>query len=290
MVFTPSRSLGLAVALAAAAVAAGLGAGAIAYLRLAPVSFLAFLALCLLALAVLVVAFVGYRSYGLARGRYVLSRNALVVEWGWRRELMPMADIRDMRAITEPAALASLHPRGFAWPGCLVGHANLPEWGPVEFLAGSSARGLVVVEYDAHALALSPADPQAFVQTFASLQAQGPSAAIEPESVVPGFQRWSLWQDRLALGLITAGGLSALVLWGYLQLAAERQPAPSASPLDLLLWPLLAGIAWLVNTLLGLELRHRPAERSMAYVLFGATLFVQAVLWAAAGTGAAAGR
>ena len=282
MIFTPSKTTGLAVAGAAVVVAAGLGLGALALLRAAPSPVLAFLAVCVLAAAAAVVAFAGYRSYGLARGRYVLSRNALVVEWGWRRELIPMAAIHDMRAVTEQAALAALRPGGLAWPGCLVGQADLPEWGPLEFLAGASPQGLVVVEYDGHGLALSPANPQAFAQAFADLRAQGPSAAIEPESVVPGFQRWSLWQDRLALGLIAASGLSVLGLWGYLQFAAERQPGPGASLENLLPLPFLAGVAWLVNTGLGLGLRRRPAERPMAYLLLGASLFVQAVLWAAA--------
>jgi len=277
MIFTPSKTTGLAVAGAAVVVAAGLGLGALALLRAALSPLAAFLALCVLAAAAAAVAFVGYRSYGLARGRYVLSRNALVVEWGWRRELIPMAAIHGLRAVTEPAALAMLRPRRLAWPGCLVGQADFPEWGPVEFLAGANSQGLVVVEHDGHSLALSPADPQAFVQAFADLQSQGPIAAIEPESVVPGFQRWSLWQDRLALSLIAVGGLGVLGLWSYLQPAG-----PSAWPVDLLPLPFLASIAWLVNTGLGLGLRRRPAERPMAYLLLAATLFVQALLWAAA--------
>jgi hypothetical protein len=294
MIFKPSKTTGLAIGLAAAVVLAGLAAGALAYLRAAPFSFLAFLALCWLVVSLPALAFIAYRCYGLARGRYVLSRNALVVEWGWRRELIPMATIGAVRAITEPAAMAALRPHGVNWPGCLVGQAHLPEGGPVEFLATTSAQ-LVVIQYGERRLALSPADPQAFVQAFSDLQAEGPSAVIEPESLAPDFPRWSLWQDQLALGLIAAGAASVVILWGYLLLVypsldptlglslnAQGQFDRTGAPLNLFLLPLIAGATWAVNTLLGLLLRRRTAERPMAYLLFGATLFAQGLAWAAA--------
>lgn len=95
---------------------------------------------------------------------------------------------------------------------------------------------------------------------------------------------------RAPLGLVALGGLSAAGLWGYLLLAAQRRPGPTQSPLNLFLLPLIAGLAWAVNTLLGLGLRRRAAERPMAYLLFGATLFAQALVWAAAVSWATASR
>ena len=39
---------------------------------------------------------------------------------------------------------------------------------------------------------------------------------------------------------------------------------------------------WVLNTLGGLWLHQRDAERAGAYLLFGATVFVQALVWVAA--------
>ena len=295
MVFKPLKFPGLAYGLAAALLLVGAEAGALAILRTAPLSFLAFLALCFLVASLPVLGFVSYRCYGLARARYVLSRNALVVEWGGRRELVPLASIREVRAVTEAAELASLRPRGFAWPGCMVGKANFPALGLVEFLASANPRGLVLVAYDGRALALSPADPQAFAQTFADLRAEGPSAQIEAESLVPNFQQWGLWRDRLALALIAAGGLGGLGLMGYMLLVypglpaevvlhfnALGQPDRWGAPINLLILPIIAGGTWLVNTLFGLTLWRQARERPMAYLLFAATVFTQALVWTAA--------
>ncbi len=295
MVFKPLKSTGLAYGLAAAMILVGAEISALAFLRGAALSLLAFLALCFFVASLPILGFIGYRCYGLATGRYILSRNALVVEWGGRRELIPMEKVAEVRAVTQPAEVAALQPSGFTWPGRLVGRARLPELGPAEFLAGSDARGLALVRYEGGCLVLSPADPAAFAQTFAALQAEGPSAKIEPESLVPGFLRWSLWRDWPALAVIGAALLSELVLMGYLLLAypylpaqvalhfnAQGQPDRLGAPLNLFILPLMGGLAWLANTLLGLWLRRRQGERPLAHVLFGASLLAQTLVWVAA--------
>lgn len=294
MVFKPLKSTGLAFGLAAVVILIGAEVSALAFLRAESFSFWAFLALCFLVASLPILSFIGYRCYGLARGRYVLSRNALVVEWGGRRELIPLESISEVRAVTEAAELATLRPRGFTWPGCLVGRAELAGLGAVEFLAATGAQGLVIVKYDGACLAISPADPRAFAQAFAGLQAEGPSAKIEPESIAPGFQRWDIWRDWPTLALIAAGGLSELVLVAYLLLIyptlpdqvvlhfnVQGQPDRLGAPLNLFMLPLIAGAAWVVNTLIGLWLRRRAGERPLAYVLFGATLLTHVLVWGA---------
>ena len=276
MIFTPPKARGLALGLTALALLLGLAAALAAAGGAAGAGALSLLGLAAgLALGP-AIAFVAYRCYGLARGRYILSRNALVVDWGWRRELLPLPHLRAVRLVTEPAELAALRPRGLWWPGCLVGHARLPEGTPVEFLAGDATHGLVLIHTAERVFALSPADPTAFAEIYAQLQAQRPTAEIEPVSVVPALFSRAVWGDWRTLALTGGSGLTGLGLCGYLLLSAP----PAAAPLPRL--PAIVGLTWGVNTLLGLWLRRRPGDAPLAYLVWGATFFTQALVLGAA--------
>ena len=293
MVFHPPRTTGLTLGLAALFVLLAVDAALLAVLRANPLAPAGFLSLLLLVASLPVVAWLAYRLYGLLRSRYVLSRNAVVVEWGDRRIVLPMALLDEVRAGAEVEAPV-LRPRGLAWPGSVVGTATVAGVGEVEFLAATAQPGLVLLRHADHWLAISPANPTAFLDTLQTLRAEGPSVTIEPESVVPVVQRWAVLQDRLALALIGAGGLSVLLLLGYLAFIAGQLPPEIAlhfdgagapdrfgPPTGLLILPAIAGFTWLANTLLGLWLHRRPTARAATYLLLGATLFVQALVWVA---------
>ena len=292
MIFAPPKSTGLGIGVLAIAVVLGLDLLLVALVRAAPLAFPTFIFICLLIASVPVLVWIVYRCYGLARARYVLSRNALVVEWGGRREVIPMELIGEVRAGADHAG--QLRPSGITWPGGGVGWAAVPDLGEVEFLAAAEQPGLILIHYPNGWLAISPADSQTFLQSFAELHAEGVEDHIEPESMRPGFEQWSLWRDRIALGLILVGGASVLLLVGYLlaifpqlppeialHFNAHGQPDRFGAPAGLFLLPVIAGIAWTLNTLGGLWLHRRETERAGAYLLFSATVFVQALVWVA---------
>jgi hypothetical protein len=297
MIFSPPKSTGLAFGLIAVALVLALDFALAALVRLAPLSFPTFVFLCLLLASAPVLGWIAYRCYGLIRARYVLSRNALVVEWGGRREVIPMGMIAEVRAGADVGS--ALRPNGITWPGCVVGRAAVPDLGEVEFLAADPS-GLVLVGIGDAAgrpywLAISPADPQAFLQAFADFRAEGVEDHVEPESARPGVEEWALWRDRLALGLIALGGASVLALVGYLlaifpQLPPEialhfnalGRPDRFGPPTGLFILPVIAGLAWALNTLGGVALHRAQAERAGAYLLFSAAVFVQALVWVAA--------
>jgi len=291
MIFTPPRTLGLAVGFGGLALLLGFDALIVAFLPVIPPSPLIFLGVCLILLTFPLIGWIGYRCYGLIRSRYVLSQNALVVEWGGRREVIPTASLVEVRLGAELGE--DLRPP-LSWPGCVVGQRQLAAWGRVEFLAATDRAGQVAVKYDQGWLVLSPSDAQAFVSVFEQFHAQGPETAIEPESIQPDFWRWSLWQDRWALLLIGVGGLSALVLLGYLSVIvaalppemvlhfnAQGEPDRIGAPTGLFILPAIAGLAWLINTGAGAWLYRRAPEQNGAYLLFSATMFVQALVWTA---------
>ena len=296
MTFNIPRSTGLSLGLAALAALLLIDAALLAVLRGGWLTLGGFVSFCMLLASVPALLFVGYRTYALARARYVLSRNALVVEWGGRRRVVPLAQVVEARKAADFEN--EVRPRGLHWPGNRVGRGVVEPLGPVEFLAASDKPGLVLVRLSGAAvpwLALSPAEPQAFLDNLAAFQAEGPEEEIDAEDAQPAFARWDLWHDRLALGLLAAGLTSVVVLLGYLALIAPQlpeqialhfnaqgQPDRFGPPAGLLILPVIAGLAWLVNALLGVWFHRGPRERPAAYLLLGAALFVQALVWVAA--------
>lgn len=296
MSFNLPRTLGLSLGAAALAGLLLIDALLVLALRGGWLTLGGFISVCLLLASVPALLLVGYRTYALARARYVLSRNALVVEWGGRRLVLPLGQVMEARlgADFESDAL----PRGLHWPGNRVGRGVLPPLGEVEFLAAADKVDMVLVRHGAGPvawLALSPEDPQAFLRALASFQIEGPDEAVELEDTQPSFTRWDLWHDRLALGLLAGGLASVVSLLGYLvaiapqvpdQIAlhfnAQGQPDRFGPPDGLLILPLIAGLAWLVNALAGVWLHRAAHERPAAYLLLGASLFVQALVWVAA--------
>ena len=292
MVFHPPRATGLILGLGVVLALLGLDVGFGLVLRNNPLSLAGFLSLLLLLVGLPVMAVVGYRTYALLRSRYVLSRNAIVVEWGSRRIVLPMHLLDEVRAGAE--VQADLRPRGLTWPGSVFGTGHVDGLGEVEFLAAVEKPGLVLLRHAEAWLAISPADPRAFLAALAAARAEGPQEDVEPESIIPAVQRSLLLHDRLALVLIAAGAAGAVLLLGYLTLISPQLPGQIAlhfdargvpdrfgAPAGLLILPLIAGLTWLVNTLGGLWLHRNSRERAAAYLLLTATLFVQALVWVA---------
>src|SRR5262249_47030815 len=180
------------------------------------------------------------------------------------------------------------------WPGSVFGTGTVAGVGEVEFLAAADKPGLVLLRHEQAWLAISPASPKAFLIALEAARAEGPEESVEPESVIPALQMAPLLHDRLALGLMAAGALGAALLLGYLAFISPQLPAQIAlhsnaggqpdrfgPPAGLLILPAIAGLTWLVNTLGGVWLHRNSRERATAYLLLGATLFVQALVWVA---------
>ncbi|MBL8055716.1 MAG: hypothetical protein JNK29_03415 [Anaerolineales bacterium] len=298
MVYQPSKTLGLAVGLGALLGLLTLCAGCLVLLATQPPSPLSLALLALVVAAAPAIGWLAYRLAGLANARYILSPGALTVEWGGRREVIPLADLEEAHAGAEYPG--ELHPPRLAWPGCVVGLVQHPALGAVEFLATTAEKArLVLLGYPGGWLVLSPPKPAAFL---AALTAGRTDASAEdaveltrPESAYPDLPRWALWKDRLALGLITAAGLGWLALAVYLvsiapQLPAEialrfdpaGQPQTYGPPAGLFNLVLIGASAWGLNVLLGAGLHRREADRAAAYLLWGGGLAVQALVWIAA--------
>lgn len=231
----------------------------------------------------------GYLVYGLLTARYRLDREAFDLRWGMARERIPINRIRNV-SLERDAALA---PSAFrAVPGFVLGRSDA-DGIDREFFATDTDR-LIRVEYGDKHLLISPPDPEAFLETFVSATRMGSLQVVEPLSQRPDMLPAKLWSDLLARILISLGLFLPLVLLGHLALEATElppvvrfgflpggQPGPQAPPGRLLLLPLISGLVWLLDLLLGAWLYRRPHERPIAYLVWGMAIVVGALFWGA---------
>ncbi len=237
---------------------------------------------------------VGYRLYGLLTARYHLDRDGFSLTWGLAFDQVPLSDITQVTRV--PVGDLRLRPSfGLWWPGCMVGKGKDPELGVLEFFATRSPEGLVLLRARDRTLVISPADPEAFEQAFVAATRMGSLEPIPAVSRRPDFLVARLWADRAALGLLLAGLGLSLALLGYLALRAPSlppmipfgfdvsgRPGALAPPGRLLLLPLIGGLTWFVDLVLGAWMYASERDRPLAYALWGTALLSGALLWGAA--------
>ncbi len=264
-IFTPPHQPGTAVQLAAAGVLAA-GAGVCYYLAAQPGrGGLAFLLLGLLLTAPLPLLL--YGAYALQRAAYAVSRDRLVLQWGWWVEEVPLRAVvwvQAAEALETPLPLPRLR-----WPGNLTGERQA---GEVRFtFMAAQPQGLVVIATDdARRFVISPAEPGAFLEAVRRAAEEGSLETVAPASHRP--TRWlnAIWRDAFARALLLAawGATLAAVVWSSLatsNLAGGSSPAADDRAV------LLAAAAVLFQGLdagLGLFAYQSPARRGMAYLIW----------------------
>ena len=193
------------------------------------------------------------------------------------------------------------------WPGSVLGTRRTKEGIQVEFFA-AQVSSLVLVATQERVFALSPEDPQAFLDTFEQLVQMGCLSPLPARSISPSFLLARFWRDRTARALLLVGaGLSlALLVWVSLiipgqeqvslDLTADGLPLDFVPSIQLLLLPAINLVFFGTDFLLGLffyrrtdpqrqESDQRPGQlqaRILAYLLWSngvltALLFLGAV-------------
>ncbi len=294
MNFTPRRTLGFALGLlllAALVTAISLSIAQLGQGLISPVS-LVWIGLLLLALplALLVIN----RLYGLVTARYRVDRDGLYVQWGMSYEQIPLdmiSEVGPLREVDGASGDKPAEPRrprfGFWWPGCMVGRSK---GGVLDFF--STTKPLMVIRMTTgRALAISPPDTEAFQGAIFSATRMGSLEAIPERSVRADFLVTRVWSDRLARGLILAGLIIPLLLLGTLVIMAPSlpelvpfgfgpagQPTPLAPPGRLLLLPMISGLVWIADLVLGAWFFGNDSDHPVAYALWGAAIVAGALL------------
>jgi hypothetical protein len=286
-VFLPPRKRGLILRAVFVAVL-GLAGTACLLLSMRQQVGAIFVVLLLLAiLCYLPIPLAGYRAYALLNASYTLERDGLRLRWGLRAEDIPLPEIEWVR----PADELGFHlPMPWlAFPGALLGARNLPELGPVEFIA-SETGNLLLVATHYKIYAISPANPGAFVHAFQRAIELGSLAPLPSYSSQPVAFVARIWRDRparllllLGLGLtITLFILAGLLIPGRAQIALGFSPDGlplEAGPAEhLLLLPVLAAFTYVTNLIAGMYFYRNNAQRPVTYLLWVSSVLTPLLL------------
>ncbi len=288
---SPPRTLGLL--LGTAILLTGLAGAGVGLANLTEFSPALFLWGSLPIVGAAAAALAGYRLYGLLTARYLLNREGIGVRWGVAVEEIPLASVRIERpsgAVAERLRPASR----LRWPGCVVGSGFVDGLGRVEFFSTRGPADTLLVISPTRILAISPPDPEAFLQAFHDAARQGSLDPITARSERPELLPGQLWTDRPARLAILVGLALPVSLLGYLglvspglpdQVAFGFGPSGAAGPLvgsgRLLLFPLVGVLCWSIDLVLGAVLYRRERDRWPAFALWIAAVTVGILLWAA---------
>lgn len=245
------------------------------------IDFLLHMVIALVLLAPLPVIL--YRLYALLSSVYILRRDGLRIRWGLRREDIPLNDIEWIRPATELGFRLPLP--WLRWPGALIGGRKVPELGLVEFMSADLAHMLLVATHD-RVFAISPDDVGAFMMLYQQINEYGSLAPLEAQSVYPTLLIGRIWEDRIARLLVIIGfgvGLMLLVVDAIAVTGLSVIPwigAEATAPAErLLLLPILDGLIWLADLVMGIFIYPRGGDMPMAaYVLWGTSAITGSLL------------
>jgi hypothetical protein len=255
-----------------------------------PISFGTFIVGGAVLLGFALVGLTAYWVYGLAGASYLLDRNALVIQWGPSKQVIPTNQIE--RVLTGDQIEGRIHFSGGGWPGHWVGYGEIPDLGQTLFYATVPPHEQVFIATPGLVYSISPAHREEFLESLQKRLEMGPTQIMEQSSQRLSILDWLIWKDRLGLALLAAG---TLALAGLIGMVCFRFPAlPKLMPLhfgasgspdrlgprgEVFLIPLIGLLTLLMNGTLGSLLYRR--DRVASYLLWGGATLVQLLVWTA---------
>lgn len=252
-----------------------------------PVDGLSFVLALLVLASVVAIFYLGYRSVGVFTLEYWMDRDGVTLIWGPTRQVVPMGQIQ---RILEPARVQPLDdPAFWHWPCPHRRRMRTEAFGTVNAYGTRPLAEQILLVTPGEAFALSPDDPEGFLEALQERFALGVNRVRETELQRPPLWTWPLWRDRVALFLIGAGLLGMLVMFGalsfrYPSLSTDLPlhfdvsglPDRIAPKSELFTLPLIGLAVWLLNTAAGVWL-YRRVQRTTAYLLWFGALAVQGI-------------
>ena len=255
-----------------------------------PISFATFVVGLAVLLGLILAGLIAYWVYGLIGASYRLDRNALIIDWGTSEQVIPTGDIQ--RVFTGDDIEGKPHFYGGRWPGHWVGYGHLPDAGPTLFYATRPLTEQIFIATPGLIYAISPTEPESFLQSLQQRLQMGPTQAVEQTSKRPSILDWPIWQDTLALALLGVSALAFVLLLGILTLRFPNIPVlvplhfgTSGSPdrlgprTELFLLPVIGLLTLIVNGILGAM--SYPRNRLASYMLWAGSVLVQLLVWTA---------
>jgi len=223
-----------------------------------------------------------YRIITISTTVYSLTREALEVKWGLRRELIPMAEIEWVHPVSD---FETPLPLGFTLiRGSYYGETNIKGLGKTVF-AATAPDQMVLVKLSQAYLVISPDDKLAFTDTYKQLSQLGNLQQIQPESEDLRMLWQRVMNDRYAKRLLLGGAISFLVLIlstaiivGLLQQVVwvSMEVVPSSR---LFLLALIGLFFSILNTLTGLFLYlQERTGKVVVYLIWTWTILINVIL------------
>ena len=200
------------------------------------------------------VALFSYQTFLVLTTRFQLTRSALELQWGFRREVLPLEQVEWAHPVLDFDSPMPLP--GFVLPFQYYGIRRIRGLGTVEF-AATDRRNMVLIRADSRHFVISPEDAYAFASEFEKLSALGPQEVVAPLSQTGRNLIGEILQDGMARKLFTAGIVGLLTLTAVSIALSATRPTITWITLELvpsnrlLLLLLVGGLDWLLNTFLG---------------------------------------
>ena len=224
-------------------------------------------------------------TYGYYALRYRFDRQALIIRWLGREEIIPFGQVDGIFAGARLGQ--ALRVRGLNWPGYHVGVGRTRSMGLVRYYTTTGdLNEIALIVTPAATYALSPADPQGFRRELIRRveESEAESGEVPYEASIPGMPA-VLRDISLPMLLVASLGLLAVSL-GYVWLKWEGIPetiavhfGPDGTPdqlgprEEIFKIPGIAVAILIANLGLGLALYAR--ERAAARMLWAASVIVQ---------------
>lgn len=231
-----------------------------------------------------VLGYILLRTWAAFSLEYWIDRNAVTVEWAALRQVIPLQSIQRIVRGGLPSVTT---PAWYQWPAPYMGPARALGLNNIQMLGTQPLEECLLLDTGETVFALSPRYEAEFLNALQARYRLGPVAATTLARV--RSSRWEriFGQDRVGPGLLLAGALGALLLFGVLMVRfpnlpdalafhynSEGLPDVVREKTALFLLPVMGLMAWLINGVWGLWMAFRN-QRTGAYMLWGGALIVQ---------------
>ena len=285
--FSPERTLGLFVHLPLLLLLVLLDfAGFLFFFRQKP-GLLFFVLLIISLLLLIPIFFIGYRTLALIFSSYRMERDGFHIQWGLRKEIIPLTEIEWIRT---PKEMPFEIPWSFLpMPGAYLGKVSTENYPLMEFIA-SDVLTMLFIGTSRCIYAISPAKPCLFLESFSRIFQLGSLSEIEWQTIRPVDWLSESWKNRTArFSVITSITLlSFLSLWiGFrfsshqviqLGYSAAGIPQESIPVENVLLIPIFGVLFCFFDLFIGMHFYQQDSTRQMADFFWIASVLVSFLL------------
>ena len=252
-----------------------------------PIDLLQFLLFLVLVISLPVLVHLIYRTWAAFTLEYWVDRNVITLRWAHLHQIIPTQSVREIdRGAELPVEAANLR----RWPMPFLNIAATPAAQSINLCATRPPAECVVLKTDVGVYALSPADPDGFIEALQARYRLGATQVVTAQRVQRAWLTNLLSDDRLGAWLLLIGLAGVLALFAVLTISFPNLPEVLAVRYNSQGLPeeirektalfrlLVIGLlAWGVNAAVGLWLAL-IRQRIAAHMLWGGAIVVQGFL------------